>query len=317
MAKISEKELLQIIEKAKAEKQIDLNLSNKGITKLPPEIGNLTNLELLYLSNNQLTTLPTEICNLTNLEFFELSNNKLTTLLTEICKLTNLKYLYLSNNQLTTLPTVIGNLTNLRHLYLSNNRLTTLPTEINNLINLQFLSLRNSNSKNANFRSIKFINASFTGSDLQGADLSNASLHNADLTDVDLRGANLSNTDFTGAIFSSTRISRRSDLSTAKFDSDSVIGLVFEQEDDDFIEAEREKREKRALELFKEKKGILCLKFDSNTSPYYFSQTMAYVSIIYEGIRIYLTTPKESRDLVLENSDLFGAFEDNDSVVSR
>jgi Leucine-rich repeat (LRR) protein len=38
-----------------------------GWTALPPEIGNLTNLTVLYLSGNQLTALPPEIGNLTNL----------------------------------------------------------------------------------------------------------------------------------------------------------------------------------------------------------------------------------------------------------
>ena len=47
-------------------------------TELPREIGNLTNLRILYLLNNQLTEVPREIGNLTNLQNLSLSNNQLT-----------------------------------------------------------------------------------------------------------------------------------------------------------------------------------------------------------------------------------------------
>ena len=59
-----------------------LDLSNNQLTgSIPPEIGNLTNLEYLYLYNNQLTgVIPESICDLT-LNFtdyhFNISNNQL------------------------------------------------------------------------------------------------------------------------------------------------------------------------------------------------------------------------------------------------
>ena len=58
-----------------------LDLSNNQLTgSIPPEIGNLTNLEYLYLYNNQLTgVIPESICDLT-LNFtdyhFNISNNQ-------------------------------------------------------------------------------------------------------------------------------------------------------------------------------------------------------------------------------------------------
>lgn len=36
----------------------ELDLSGMGLTALPENIGQLTNLEVLYLSNNQLASLP-------------------------------------------------------------------------------------------------------------------------------------------------------------------------------------------------------------------------------------------------------------------
>ena len=59
-----------------------LDLSNNQLTgSIPPEIGNLTNLEYLYLYNNQLTgVIPESICDLT-LNFtdyrFNIFNNQL------------------------------------------------------------------------------------------------------------------------------------------------------------------------------------------------------------------------------------------------
>jgi len=57
-----------------------LDLSNNQLTgSIPPEIGNLTNLEYLYLYNNQLTgVIPESICNLVeNNCYIEFSNNQL------------------------------------------------------------------------------------------------------------------------------------------------------------------------------------------------------------------------------------------------
>lgn len=94
----------------------NLDLSNKQITALPPEIGLLTQLTRLDLSKNQLTTLPPTIGNLIRLQS-----------------------LSVWNNQLATLPTQIGNLTQLTRLDLRLNRLTALPPEIDNLTQLEIL----------------------------------------------------------------------------------------------------------------------------------------------------------------------------------
>ncbi|CCQ70678.1 Leucine-rich repeat, partial [Crocosphaera watsonii WH 0402] len=52
---MTEEELLQVIEKAAKDKRESLDLSFKGLTSIPPEIGQLTNLTSLNLWNNQLT----------------------------------------------------------------------------------------------------------------------------------------------------------------------------------------------------------------------------------------------------------------------
>jgi len=112
---------------------------------IPPEIGNLTNLERLYLFDNQLSdSIPAAIGNLTNLQQLELSGNPFSgSIPPEIGNLTNLERLYLAGNQLNgSIPAAIGNLTNLEELYLNYNQLSgSIPAAIGNLTNLQNLYL--------------------------------------------------------------------------------------------------------------------------------------------------------------------------------
>lgn len=127
---MTKKELLKIIEEAAKDGRTGLDLSNRGIKSLPPEIGGLKNLTKLNLYGNQLTKLPGEISKLTKLNLLDLSSNKLAELPGEITKLTNLQKLYLARNQLTKLPGKIAKLINLEQLNLSDNKLTELPKEI-------------------------------------------------------------------------------------------------------------------------------------------------------------------------------------------
>ncbi|WP_052435934.1 leucine-rich repeat domain-containing protein [Neochlamydia sp. EPS4] len=118
-----------------------LDLSKKGLTYLPPEIGQLSDLQTLSLNQNQLTSLPTEIGQLSQLQKLYLSQNQLTSLPTEIGQLSKLQYLLLDQNQLTALPTEIGQLSQLEWLESSQNQLTALPAEIGQLSQLQLLYL--------------------------------------------------------------------------------------------------------------------------------------------------------------------------------
>ncbi|WPD24168.1 MAG: COR domain-containing protein [Candidatus Electrothrix scaldis] len=138
---MTNEEVLQEIEKAKASGATGLDLSSMGLTSLPPELFQLTNLTRLDLRGNQLTALPPEICQLTNLTKLYLSDNQLSSLSLELFQLTNLWRLNLSGNQLTSLPPEICRLTNLTEFYLSRNQFTTLPLEICQLTKLTALGL--------------------------------------------------------------------------------------------------------------------------------------------------------------------------------
>ncbi len=118
-----------------------LSLSELGLSSIPEQIGELTDLTILDLRSNQLTTLPKRIGNLTALTYLSLGGNQLTTLPESIGGLTALTDLLLGRNQLTTLPESIGGLKALTILDLGFNQLTKLPKQIGDLNALKFLGL--------------------------------------------------------------------------------------------------------------------------------------------------------------------------------
>ena len=112
---------------------------------IPPELGNLTNLQDLFLYSNQLSgQIPAELGNLANLTGLFLGSNQLSGQIpAELGNLTNLIVLFLGSNQLSgQIPAELGNLTNLIRLFLGSNQLSgQIPAELGNLTNLQSLGL--------------------------------------------------------------------------------------------------------------------------------------------------------------------------------
>ena len=111
--KMSREELLKIIEEATRDGREELDLSSIGISELPDEIGQLTNLRELILINNQLMALPETIGQLTKLKTLHLYHNQLGTLPESIRHLTKLEELQIVDNGISTLPEWICELTNL------------------------------------------------------------------------------------------------------------------------------------------------------------------------------------------------------------
>jgi len=112
---------------------------------IPPELGNLSNLEWLHLHYNQLSgSIPPELGSLLNLWVLELNNNALSgNLPPELEGLTGTWHLYLHENQLSgVIPPELGNLSGLRGLHLHHNQLSgSIPPELGNLANLAGLFL--------------------------------------------------------------------------------------------------------------------------------------------------------------------------------
>lgn len=132
---------------------IALNLNNKdfgkdGITKLLPEIGQLSALTSLSANDNDLAEIPLELFHCVKLKKLELQNNAVEELPAGISKLVNLTVLDLRNNQLSELPAEIGQLKSLRLLQLWGNNLNKLPPEIGSLSSLQELYLKGNRLRN-------------------------------------------------------------------------------------------------------------------------------------------------------------------------
>lgn len=148
--------VLQLIDRAARERWTELDLSEMGLTELPPEIGKLTHLTKLVLNHhgsqknlkkqssskyNKIQCLPSEIGNLTNLQSLFVYGNELTTLPETFERLSSLIELDLSANNLLTFPTAIRQLVNLKRLDLSNNQLAEIPDFLKHALMLEELNL--------------------------------------------------------------------------------------------------------------------------------------------------------------------------------
>ncbi len=127
---------------------IELDLrENNLVGRIPPELGDLAQLQILDLRENQLTgMIPVELSRLSQLEKLYLMDNRLTgTIPWELSRLSQLQRLGLYLNQLTgEIPVELSRLSRLQWLYLGWNRLTgTIPWELSRLSQLERLYLNN------------------------------------------------------------------------------------------------------------------------------------------------------------------------------
>ncbi|ELP54065.1 small GTP-binding domain protein [Microcystis aeruginosa TAIHU98] len=137
------REVLELIQRAKDERAEKLDLSNKNLTEIPPEIPHLTSLQHLYLSNNQIREIPEALAHLTPLQVLLLSDNQIREIPEALAQLTSLQYLDLSYNQISEIPEALAHLTSLLGLGLSYNQIREIPEALTHLTSLQFLYLSN------------------------------------------------------------------------------------------------------------------------------------------------------------------------------
>ena len=118
---------------------------NNLTDSIPPELGNLSRLEVLALYGNELTgRIPPELGKLTRVHDFSLSGNKLEgPIPPEIGNMVSVDTMYLSGNDLSgPIPAEFGNLVNLEHLALFENDLSgPLPAEFGKLKKLKSMWL--------------------------------------------------------------------------------------------------------------------------------------------------------------------------------
>ena len=120
----------------------------QGYKKLPEELFDYTDVEVLNLGENHLQVLDERIGRFTKLHRLDLSYNQLSRLPDSLANLQALEYLFLGNNQFSSFPTVLFQLPQLQHVSFFNNQLETIPEAIKHCQAMQVLDLGNNNLKN-------------------------------------------------------------------------------------------------------------------------------------------------------------------------
>ena len=130
-----------LIAAARRERWTSLDLSDLGLSVLPPEVLDLRDLEQLNLWDNRLTHLPEAIGRLNRLTGLYLGGNQLTELPEAIGALGELTNLDAAGNRLTTVPDSIGRLVRLVSLDVSGNPIRRLPPSVARLTALETLEV--------------------------------------------------------------------------------------------------------------------------------------------------------------------------------
>ncbi|XP_066264980.1 leucine-rich repeat and death domain-containing protein 1-like isoform X2 [Branchiostoma lanceolatum] len=120
-----------------------LDLSNQGLTSIPEEVFDITDLEILDVANNKLTCIPEAIGRLQKLRALDARGNMLTSLPQAIGSLQQMRILYIDDNQLTEVPPGVCSLSNLETLTVSKNKLSTFPPGVEKLQKLRVLAIAN------------------------------------------------------------------------------------------------------------------------------------------------------------------------------
>ncbi|NOR86863.1 MAG: hypothetical protein GQ527_04580 [Bacteroidales bacterium] len=102
----------------------NLSISKLQLKKLPPEIGQLVNLDFLSIFCNQIDSLPESFKNLQKLEVFNGGNNPEIIVGKSFSELKNLRRMYWVNNRWDSLPIGLEGMNWLQDTYLNGNNFT-------------------------------------------------------------------------------------------------------------------------------------------------------------------------------------------------
>lgn len=116
-----------------------LDISDKNINEIPPQIENLTKLLVVSADCNNIQELPLDLFKLKSLSMLALSDNKISIIPNEIEQV-NIFYLDISNNPIKELPAIIYKKKRMSNLYIHNTNIETIPEDIFQLKNLTTLT---------------------------------------------------------------------------------------------------------------------------------------------------------------------------------
>ena len=163
-------------------------------------------------------------------------------------------------------------------------------------------------------------NADLTGADLRaanltGADLRGTDLRGTDLRGADLRGAYLGKANFQNSIRGNTKLKKRINLAGSLY---NIEGFVFDSKYEEKLKEERKQRDSKAKEKYGEEKASIILELPGSISPAQLGWILIYVTALYEGVRLALTTVSfDSYDDLLRRAilpDLYGASKDENTI---
>ena len=117
------------------------DLAGQGLSAMPQELAQASNLRQLSLAGNRLADLPEGLGGLQDLRCLDLSGNRFSAFPAALLGLGNLRELDLSGNALQELPTDLARLASLEVLCLRGNRLARLPSDLGGLSRLSVLEL--------------------------------------------------------------------------------------------------------------------------------------------------------------------------------
>ncbi|KOS21716.1 Leucine-rich repeat-containing protein sog2 [Escovopsis weberi] len=120
---------------------VTIDLSRKGIHKLPEEVIDIVKneLERLALSHNQLSSLPARFVECTSLRYLNIRGNYIKEFPMPLCELSSLEILDLGRNQLRSLPPELSKLSSLKVLSIPKNQIRELPLCIADMLSLQVI----------------------------------------------------------------------------------------------------------------------------------------------------------------------------------
>lgn len=134
-----EKKIKERIDNVKLHGWQTLDLRNCGLSEIPAEVYNYTDLVTIDFSNdsfcdeprrNKIKIVPNDISKLKHLKRLNLSNNQLESISESLSTLNKLTYLNLCNNKLTDISEKIANMPSLSEICLDENPFDMLPPEI-------------------------------------------------------------------------------------------------------------------------------------------------------------------------------------------
>ncbi|WP_421889507.1 leucine-rich repeat domain-containing protein [Marinoscillum sp.] len=119
-----------------------IDLYYNALEKISEELGQLSNLEVLFLANNRIYSLPQSIGKLSNLTEMYVHHNRLSVLPESIGLLNKLTVARVNDNYLVDFPTQFLKMQNLYDLDISNNQITTIPDEVESLPKLRLFTFQ-------------------------------------------------------------------------------------------------------------------------------------------------------------------------------